>query len=85
MPEIVDAYTYLYGRYLVLQQENHDINDEKVGYNKVKYNPPGSAAFVNPSLDVAYLESWIAVDPKGFICFGKVERYNCAQPLSLEK
>ena len=61
--EIVDAFTYLYGRYLVLQQEAHDINVEKVGYNKVKYNPLGSAAFVNPNLDVAYLEAWIAVDP----------------------
>lgn len=36
--DIVDAYTYLYGRYLVIQQENHDINVEKVGYNKIKYN-----------------------------------------------
>jgi len=56
--EILDAYTYLYARYLVLQQEAHDINVEKVGYNKVKYNPLGSAAFVNPNLDVAYLEAW---------------------------
>jgi hypothetical protein len=61
--EIVDAYNYLYARYLVLQQEAHDINVEKVGYNKVKYNPLGSAAFVNPNLDVAYLEAWLAVDP----------------------
>jgi hypothetical protein len=61
--QIVDAYTYLYGRYLVLQQENLDINVEKVGYNKIKYNPLGSAAFVNPNLDVAYLEAWLAVDP----------------------
>jgi hypothetical protein len=60
--EIVEGWTYLYGRYLVIQQENHDINVEKVGYNKVKYNPLGSAQFVNPNLDVAYLESWIAVD-----------------------
>src|SRR5436190_23331094 len=58
--EIADAWTYLYGRYLVIQQENHDINEEKVGYNKIKYNPLGSAQFVNPNLDVAYLESWIA-------------------------
>ncbi len=60
--EIVDAWTYLYGRYLVLQQENYDINVEKVAYNKVKYYPLGSAQFVNPNLDVAYLEAWIAVD-----------------------
>ncbi len=60
--EIIDAWTYLLGRYLVLQQENHDINVEKAGYNKIKYNPLGSAQFVNPNLDVAYLEAWIAVD-----------------------
>ncbi len=60
--DIVDAYTYLYGRYLVIQQENYDINVEKVGYNKIKYNPLGTAQFVNPNLDVAYLEAWIAVD-----------------------
>ncbi|OIV43038.1 acetyl-coenzyme A synthetase [Flavobacterium johnsoniae] len=59
---MVDAYTYLYARYLVLQQENYDINVEKIGYNKIKYNPLGSAQFVNPNLDVAYLEAWIAVD-----------------------
>jgi hypothetical protein len=51
--QIVDAWTYVYGRALVLQQENHDINVDKVGYNTIKYNPLGSAAFVNPNLDVA--------------------------------
>lgn len=60
--EIADAYTYMLGRYLVLRQENNDINVEKVGYNKIKYNPLGSAQFVNPNMDVAYLESWLAVD-----------------------
>jgi hypothetical protein len=60
--EIVDAYTYLYGRYLVLQQENQDINVEKLNYNKIRYNPLGAAALVNPNLDIAYLEAWIAVD-----------------------
>ena len=59
---IVAAWTYLYGRYLVLQQENYDINVEKVGYNRIKYNPLGSAQFVNPNLDVAYLEAWLAAD-----------------------
>src|SRR5271170_6760604 len=83
--EIVDAYTYLYGRYLVLQQENHDINQEKVGYNKVKYNPLGSAAFVNPNLDVAYLEAWIAVDPTHAVILNvpKIEgRYYTAELLN---
>ncbi|HEY9258911.1 DUF1214 domain-containing protein [Chitinophaga sp.] len=60
--EIADAYTYMLGRYIVLRQENNDINVEKVGYNKIKYNPLGSAQFVNPNMDVAYLESWLAVD-----------------------
>lgn len=60
--QIVAAWTYLYGRYLVLQQENYDINVEKVGYNKIKYNPLGSAEFVNPNMDVAYLEAWLAAD-----------------------
>ncbi len=60
--DVTNAWTYLYGRYLVLQQENYDIDVEKVGYNKIKYNPLGSAQFVNPNLDVAYLEAWIAVD-----------------------
>ena len=60
--EVSDSYLYLLGRYLVIRQENQDINTEKIGYNKIKYNPLGSAEFVNPNMDVAYLESWIAVD-----------------------
>ncbi|MFG4000831.1 DUF1214 domain-containing protein [Flavobacterium aquidurense] len=82
--DIVDAYTYLYGRFLVIQQENHDINVEKVGYNKIKYNPLGSAQFVNPNLDVAYLEAWIAVDAAHAVILNvpKIEgRYYTAQLL----
>lgn len=82
--DIIDAYTYLYGRYLVIQQENHDINIEKVGYNKIKYNPLGSAQFVNPNLDVAYLEAWIAVDAAHAVILNvpKIEgRYYTAQLL----
>lgn len=81
---IVDAYIYLYARYLVIQQENHDINVEKAGYNKIKYNPLGSAQFVNPNLDVAYLEAWIAVDKDHAVILNvpKVEgRYYTAQLL----
>lgn len=82
--DITDAYTYLYARYLVIQQENHDINIEKVGYNKIKYNPLGSAQFVNPNLDVAYLEAWIAVDAAHAVILNvpKIEgRYYTAQLL----
>jgi hypothetical protein len=60
--DVVNAYLYLFARLLVARQENHDINVEKVGWNRIKYNPVGSAEFVNPNLDVAYLEAWIAVD-----------------------
>lgn len=82
--DIIDAYNYLYARYLVIQQENHDINVEKVGYNKIKYNPLGSAQFVNPNLDVAYLEAWIAVDKEHAVVLNvpKIEgRYYTAQLL----
>jgi len=60
--EIVDAYVYLLSRYLVLRQEHIDLQEKGVDYNIIKYNPVGSADFVNPNLDVAYLEAWIAVD-----------------------
>jgi hypothetical protein len=60
---IVDAYLYLFGRLLVARQEHFDIDVEGVGWNTIKYNAVGSAEFVNPNLDVAYLEAWIGVDP----------------------
>ena len=82
--EISDAYLYMLGRYLVIRQENQDINVEKIGYNTIKYNPLGSAEFVNPNLDVAYLESWIAVDKNSAVIMNvpKVEgRYYTVQVL----
>jgi hypothetical protein len=59
---IIDAYTYLLGRMLVIRQEHMDRKGDGFAYNAIKYNPLGSADFVNPNLDVAYLEAWIAVD-----------------------
>jgi len=59
---ITDAYVYLLGRALVIRQEQMDIQEPGIDYNVIKYNPLGSADFVNPNLDVAYLEAWIAVD-----------------------
>lgn len=60
---LTTAYTYLLGRALVVRQEQHDLAAATgVKYNTIKYNPRGSADFVNPNLDVAYLEAWIAVD-----------------------
>ena len=59
---VTDAYVYLLGRAIVIRQEQTDLNESGVTYNVIKYNPVGSADFVNPNLDVAYLEAWIAVD-----------------------
>lgn len=30
--------------------------------NQIKYNEAGKADFVNPNLDVAYMEAWFAID-----------------------
>lgn len=62
--DVADAYVYLMARYLVIRQERLDTAEKNLGYNKIKYNPLDKAGFVNPNLDVAYLESWIAVDEK---------------------
>jgi hypothetical protein len=60
--EIVDAYIYVFARYLVIRQEHIDMAEEGVDYNVIKFNKLGKAEFVNPNLDVAYLEAWFAVD-----------------------
>lgn len=59
---VADAWVYLLGRVLVIRQEHIDRGGPGFAYNTVKYNPLGSADFVNPNFDVAYLEAWIAVD-----------------------
>jgi hypothetical protein len=82
--DVVDGYLYLLARFIVLRQENLDINVEKVGYNTIKYNPLASATFVNPNIDVAYLEAWIAVDPDHSVVLNVPEvtgRYYTAQIL----
>jgi hypothetical protein len=61
---VTDAYAYLLGRTLVIRQEHIDRKGDSFAYNTIKYNPLGSADFVNPNFDVAYLEAWIAVDDK---------------------
>lgn len=59
---VSDAYTYLLGRLLVVRQEKTDSSAPGFEWNAIKYNPLGSADFVNPNFDVAYLEAWIATD-----------------------
>jgi hypothetical protein len=60
---VANAYVYLMGRALVIRQEHTDLKRAGAAYNEIRYNPLGSADFVNPNLDVAYLEAWFAVDP----------------------
>jgi len=59
-----EAYTYLLGRVLVIRQEHIDRRSDGFAYNTLKYNPLGSADFVNPNFDVAYFEAWLAVDDR---------------------
>jgi len=59
--DLSDAYAYLLGRALVIRQEQTDLKEPGIAHNVIQYNPVGSADFVNPNLDVAYLEAWIAV------------------------
>ncbi|WP_137872464.1 DUF1214 domain-containing protein [Rhodococcus sp. Q] len=60
--DIRQAYIYLLARFLVIRQENTDRAADGFAYNRIRYNPLGSADFVNPNFDVAYLEAWFAVD-----------------------
>ena len=81
---ISDAYIYLLGRVLVIRQEHIDRRTEGFSYNAIKYNPLGSADFVNPNFDVAYLEAWFAVDDQAGVLLEvpKVEgRYYTAEIL----
>lgn len=60
--ELYEAYVCLLARALVARQERTDLSEDGVEHNVIKYNPVGQADFVNPNLDVAYLEAWVAVD-----------------------
>ncbi|MCK5134143.1 MAG: DUF1254 domain-containing protein [Bacteroidales bacterium] len=60
--EVVDSWVYTLARYLVIRQEHIDMSEDGMDYNIIKYNELGKAEFVNPNLDVAYLEAWFAVD-----------------------
>ena len=81
---IADAYIYLLGRALVIRQEHMDRGAPGFAYNTIKYNPIGSADWVNPNLDTAYLEAWFAIDGDSSVIFEVPEikdRYYTAQIL----
>ena len=60
--DIVTAYHYMLGRWLVLRQETLDFR-ERFHWNEILHREPGGVAWANPNLDVAYSEAWIYVDP----------------------
>ncbi len=79
---LADAYIYLLGRALIIRQERFDLREPGFAYNVIRYNPPGSANFVNSNLDVACLEAWIAVDDRRCVVLDIPEiedRYYTAQ------
>ena len=59
--DIVEAYQYMLGRWLVLRQETRDLAGG-MKWNEVTHRAPGGVDWANPNLDVAYSEAWIAVD-----------------------
>jgi hypothetical protein len=82
--EITDSYVYLLGRTLAVRQEITDLSDTTITFNKIKYNQAGKADFVNPNLDVAYMEAWFAIDENSAIILEIPEiknRYYTAQLL----
>lgn len=60
--DITESYVYLMGRALAVRQEQTDLDEPGIQYNIIKYNEAGKADFVNPNLDVAYMEAWFATD-----------------------
>ena len=65
--EIIESYVYLLGRALAVRQEQTDLAENGIDYNVIKYNEAGKADFVNPNLDVAYMEAWFAMDENSAI------------------
>ena len=61
--DIVEAYKYMLGRWLVLRQENLDFK-EGFKWNEIIHREPGGVNWANPNLDVAYSEAWLALDDK---------------------
>ena len=61
--DIVEAYQYMLGRWLVLRQEALDFK-EGFKWNQIVHREPSGVGWANPNLDVVYSDAWIAVDEK---------------------
>lgn len=59
--DIIDAYHYMLGRWLVLRQETLDFK-EGFKWNQVIHREPGGPGSASPNLDIAMSEAWVAVD-----------------------
>jgi hypothetical protein len=59
--DIVEAYEYMIGRWLVLRQETLDLK-EGFKWNEIIHREPGGVTGANPNLDVVYSEAWVFVD-----------------------
>jgi len=59
--DVVVAYRYLLGRWLVLRQETRDFK-QGFNWNELIHREPGGVERANPDLGFAYSEAWIAVD-----------------------
>jgi len=82
--DVVEAYEYMLGRWLVLRQENLDFK-EGMKWNQLIHRDPGGVDWANPNLDVVYSEAWVAVDEKSCTLFELPEikgRYYTVQALN---
>jgi hypothetical protein len=59
--DIVDAYHYMLGRWIVLRQERLDFEDLS-RWNQLVHHAPGGVAWAHPNLDVATSDAWVFVD-----------------------
>jgi len=60
--DISDAYLYLLGRLLVLQQEHVDTRSIGFRWNELVHREAGSVGWSRPNPDIACSDAWIAVD-----------------------
>jgi hypothetical protein len=59
--DIVDAYHYMLGRWIVLRRERLDFA-EGSRWNEIVHHAPGGVAWPDPNLDLACSDAWVFVD-----------------------